>query len=690
VHIENEEIFLRAHNRGACVAAILLVSGVLAIAQVNLIRGADLLRLHSVVDVQLSRDGARLAYTMESYDRPGRPYQQVWIMDLGTRESIRVGSAESSSDNPRWSPDGSKLAYLAAGGDARDLTICSPDGTAQRILAHVLGTNSPQPSAGEALSWSPDGKQIAYVSATEGPEAKNATGDPIVITRYLYKPDWSEGNSRFNDNRRLHIFIVDVDSKHVRQLTSGNTYEHSVDWSPISSEILFVSNHETDPDQFFNYDIFTVNADTGTVKQLVHSASAEYSPRWSPNGKLIAYLGTRRMLTSSETTMEDTHVWVMDADGGNRREVGVAIDNRQDSLAWSWDSNSVYTAVEEKGSVHLYQIALGGGKPVLAVDSQGELNAWSLSKDGKFVFSCSSPSDLAQAYLRTRSRDEKLTEPNTAVLNGKQLGAVEGFTFESYDGQPVEAYLTKPLTIVAGSKYPLILEIHGGPHAQQGPGFNVVGQVYASLGWATLMVNYRGSTGYGQRFADAIARDQDGGEAKDVIYGVKAALGSYAWLDPDRLAIGGVSYGGQLTDWIITQTNMFKAAVPRAGISNLVSFNYMAYYHDYLAVEFGAYPHQENLMDELWQRSALRYVARVHTPVMFLHGENDNDVPIAETEQYYIALKDVGVETVMVRYPREGHDLQEPRHIVDFLDRSAAWYRQHFTPRASVGDAVSQ
>jgi dipeptidyl aminopeptidase/acylaminoacyl peptidase len=306
-----------------------------------------------------------------------------------------------------------------------------------------------------------------------------------------------------------------------------------------------------------------------------------------------------------------------------------------------------------------------------------------MSKDGKTVFSCSAPADLAQAFLRTRSGDEKLIDLNATVLNGKRLATVEAFTFLSYDGQPVEAYLTKPLTVVAGSKCPLILEIHGGPHAQQGPGFNAVGQVYASLGWATLMVNYRGSTGYGQRFADAIARDQDGGEAKDVIYGVKAALGNYDWLDSDRLAIGGVSYGGQLTDWIITQTNIFKAAIPRAGISNLVSFNYMAYYHDYLAVEFGAYPHQENLMDELWQRSALRYVARVHTPVMFMHGENDNDVPIAETEQYYIALKDVGVETVMVRYPREGHDLQEPRHVVDFLDRSAAWYTQHFNSHAS-------
>src|SRR6185312_2822976 len=170
----------------------------------------------------------------------------------------------------------------------------------------------------------------------------------------------------------------------------------------------------------------------------------------------------------------------------------------------------------------------------------------------------------------------------------------------------------------------------------------------------------------------------DGGEGKDVLAGVDAALAKYPWLDANRLGIEGGSYGGQLTDWLITQTNRFKAAVPAAGISNLVSFNYMSYYHDYLAVEFGRYPHEKDLMDTLWARSALRYVSKVKTPVMFIHGENDNDVPIAEAEQYYIALRDVGVPTVMVRYPREGHGLRETGHIADSIDRSIAWYDRWF------------
>ena len=230
----------------------------------------------------------------------------------------------------------------------------------------------------------------------------------------------------------------------------------------------------------------------------------------------------------------------------------------------------------------------------------------------------------------------------------------------------------------------MIVMIHGGPHGQQGPAFNSKAQVFAAQGWAALMVNYRGSTGYGQKLADAIFGDQNGGEAKDVLAGVDAALAKYAWIDRTRLGIEGGSYGGQLTNWIVTQTDRFRAAIPLASISNLVSFNYMAYYHDYLAVEFGSFPHQKGLMDVLWQRSPIRYVQNVKTPVMLLHGENDNDVPIAEAEQFYIALRDAGVDSIMVRYPREGHGIRETKHVVDVIDRSIQRYRRHFTAASTA------
>jgi dipeptidyl aminopeptidase/acylaminoacyl peptidase len=674
-------------------AAGVLVAVLLGInaerANINPLRSTDLYKFQSVVDVRLSPDGDRLAYSVENYDRPGRPYTQVWIMQLANRKLVRLGAANGISSDPRWSPDGSSLAYLANEGDKTGIFVSDREGAQQQFLSQTLGTNSPLPFIGDMISWSPDSKRIAFVSATPGPETGDASGDPIVITRYLYKPNWLEGLSRFNDNRRLHIFVVDVHSKQIRQITTGKTYEHSISWSPISDEILFVSNHGKDPDRVFNYDIFALNATTGTVRQITNTTAVEYIPQWSPDGKLIAYLGTKRSLTSSETTMEDTHVWVMNADGTGRREVGTAVNNRQDSVAWSPDNKSVYTTVEEGGSVHLYQIPLVGGQAAMTIGGRGNVAAWSASNRGPIAYAFYGEHDMGEVFLKSGNKSEQLTNLNTTLIAGKDFAPVEAFTFQSFDGRPVEAFLTKPPGLDSSSKHPMVVEIHGGPHGQQGPEFSFLAQIYAAQGWATLMVNYRGSTGYGQQFADAIFGDQDGGEARDVIYGVQAALGDYGWIDADRLGISGVSYGGQLTDWIITQTSIFKAAIPTAGISNLVSFNYMAYYHDYLAVEFGVYPHQENLMDKLWERSALRYVARVRTPTMLVHGENDNDVPIAEAEQYYIGLKDVGVETVMVRYPREGHGLQEPKHIVDFLDRSIAWFSQHFNIGAQ-GGAVAQ
>src|SRR3954468_13607002 len=281
----------------------------------------DLYALKSVGDVQISPDATRIAYSVQNNDRPGRPYSQVWIMDMATGKAVRLGSDAEAASGPRWSRDGQQIAYFGREESGAGVVVSRADGSGAVLLAPVSGTNHPLPSSGERLAWSPDGKQIAFISATAGPETGNANGDPMVISRYLYKPTASEGLTRFNDNRRLHIFVVDIASKRVRQLTSGDYYEHSIEWSPEGGEILFVSNRESDPDRFFNYDIFTASAGSGDVRRLTNTRNAEYRPIWSPNGKALAYLGTRRSLTSSETTMEDTHVWVMDGMGGNRREL---------------------------------------------------------------------------------------------------------------------------------------------------------------------------------------------------------------------------------------------------------------------------------------------------------------------------------------------------------------------------------
>ena len=395
-------------------------------------------------------------------------------------------------------------------------------------------------------------------------------------------------------------------------------------------------------------------------------------------------LATTRPLTSSETTMEDTHVWVMKADGTARREIGAVIDNRQGPPQWSADGIWVYFTVEQRGDTRLYRLPSAGGAPEVVAPAAGEhgaVGAWSIAKDGSVAFAMTTPGSPGELYVCERgAAPRRLSELNRDLLASRSIAPVQELQITGADGLDLEAFLTLPPNRSAGTTHPLIVAIHGGPHGQQGPAFNIKAQVYASKGWATLMVNYRGSTGYGQKFADAIAKDQNGQEARDVLAGVDAALARHPWLDAGRIGVEGGSYGGQLANWLVTQTGRFKAAISTAGIANLVSFNYTAFYHDYLAVEFGAYPHESNTMDTLWERSPLRYVAKVKTPVLILHGENDSDVPVSEAEQWYIALKDVGVETVMIRYPREGHGLREPRHVIDALDRSIAWYERHFEP----------
>lgn len=627
------------------------------------LQSSDLYKLRGVAEAAISPDGKLVAYTIERNEPKGRAVRRLTILDVASGASRELPDRTSGAV---WSPDGEWLAFNGPEG----LQLAKKDGSGLVTVAKTQGTNSPLQLQGATVAWSPDGRTLAYVSSTPGPETEEVSGDPVVIRRFLYKPDLAEGNSRLNDNRRLHLFLYDVATKQTRQLTSGNHYEHSIAWSPDGTELAFVSNRDEDEDQFFNYDLFAVRVKDGEIRRITATESAEYQPQYSPDGKSILFLGTRRGLTDLETTMEDTHVWTVDVDGSNRREIGKDIDNRQLAANWSADGTQIYFELVERGNTRLLRIPAGGGKAERVVDVEGRVTAYSVSKTGRIAYALATPEDLAQLYVDGK----RLTAPNDVAA-----AKTESFRFLSNDHKyEIEAFLTKPLGMTATSKHPLIVIIHGGPHGQQGSVFTFRNQVYAARGWAVLQVNYRGSIGYGQAFADAVFRDQNGDEAQDVLYGVNAALRRYPWIDRTRLGVEGVSYGGQLSAWLITQTRIFRAAIPTAAIINLVSYNYTTYYNQYEEMEYGYRPHQMDTMDELWKRSPLRYVARAATPTLLMHGENDNDVPISEAEQFYIALKDVGVETVLVRYPREGHGIREPKHVIDWLDRSIAWYEAHF------------
>src|SRR6266849_5409352 len=449
-------------------------SGLLALAPFGGAQGlnrSDLSRLRSVGSVELSPDGRRIAYTVTMRDRPGRPYGQLWIMDVATQKSVRVGGEKDSGGGPLWSPDSKWFAFQGHQGEKGGLFVARPDGSDVTFLASISGTNSPLPGTGNDVTWSPDGKQLAFISSTPGPEAVEATGDPMVITRYLYKPDAGEGMTRFNDNQRLHIFAVDVSTKQVRQLTQGNFDEHSIDWSPDGKEIVFVSNRETNQDEFFNYDIFALKVADNSIRRLTATEYSEYEPLWSPDGKRIVFRGTRRGLTDRETTMEDTHVWVMNADGSDRREIGAVLDNRQGAPRWSADGSAVYFTLQERGSNHLVRLPISGGKPEYVVKDTGGVGGWSVGKDGALTYGFASPQDASELYLRAgNGAPRKLTDLNAQLFAGKQIAEVESITFTSNDNKfEVEAFLTKPLGMTASSKHPLIVNIHGGPHGQNGP-----------------------------------------------------------------------------------------------------------------------------------------------------------------------------------------------------------------------------
>jgi dipeptidyl aminopeptidase/acylaminoacyl peptidase len=629
-------------------------------------------------DVQLSPDGSRIAYIVRSMDRAtNRNRSEIWLTGTAGDVSKRLTPADADDTSPRWSPDGTAIATLSSDAAKPAVVVTRVDDGSRRVVAHFASSSDPlaYQGVGEQIAWSPDGRRLAYLSADPGPEP--AGDDPYVITRLAYK-SWTG----MNDNRRWHIHVVTIADMADLQVTKGDRQEHSISWSPNGEEIAFVSNHEADPDRVHNYDIFAVNVSDGRVRPITTTPGSEYSPRWSPDGRSIAYVGGTRALTTRESNAEDTHVWVVPAGGGAGRALAPSLDRRASAVQWAPDSSSVYFIVEDHGSRSLYRVGVDGTALQAVVKDPGNVASFAAGTSGRLAYELASPKAPAEVFFRTGAEPARQMTRLNEWLSGRDVSAVEPFEFASFDGTRVQGFVTPPASRESGRRTPAILMIHGGPHGQQGPAFNLPAQVYASQGYAVVMVNYRGSTGYGQKFSDGTINDQDGSEAKDVLAGLDDVLKTHMYIDSARLGIEGGSYGGQLTNWIITQTPRFKAAIASRSISNLVSLAYTHWTADYMQVEYQGYPWQRDIAARLWERSPIAHVANVKTPTMFIHGELDQDVNIVEAEQMYNALKQLGIETVFLRYPREGHGNREPGHIVDALTRSLDWYARLLNGKA--------
>lgn len=681
---------------------------------------ADILCIANVNDAQISPNGDWIAYTVGTNDAD-QNVSTLWLVLVRMGERIFNVAPTSrqpeqrrnwdlirtsgrpllppgwNATNPRWSPDGKSIAFLATHDGQHGIWVSGPERRIPRLIATVRDTNFFITYAGESFVWSPDSRMLAYISASEEPDRDLSDGlgkndDPRVIDRIQYK-----SRTSFSDRLRTHVWLAEVEAPQPRQLTSGPFYDHALSFSPSGDEIAFLSNHESDPDANNNSDIFATNLQ-GQVRQITSTAGCEYEPTWSPDGKWIAYTATRRELTTIDSVAEDTHIWVTDAAGTNRREVAAQLDRRARSPRWSRDGKTVFFLAGNRGLIRIHSIVLSCSGPnclgtfpatpePLVKDERGDyvrpgfpnlfqIGNFSVTVTANpvFAFTATDPTHPAEVWAGFSNRNEtivRLSGHNDAAASFELVEA-ESMDFHSLDGASVQGWLMKPVGWREDRKYPMILSIHGGPHGMFGFAFNPTFQVYAARGYAVLYLNPRGSTGYGQKFSDGTINEWGGGDYRDLMAGVDEALRRYTWIDAGRIGVTGGSYGGFMTNWIITQTPRFKAAVSVASVSNLVSFYSTSLYQDLIHAEFGGFPWDN--YDQLWQWSPLRYVRQAQTPTMFIHGEQDNDVHITQAEEMYMALRRRGVETVLIRYPREGHGLREPRHRVDSLERTLAWF----------------
>ena len=705
---------------------------------------ADILRVANVTDAQIAPNGQWVVYTVSGVDddknvstlwlarvgpeafvvTPSQPLQRRTVPYVDwpdTRSAPRpLLSSGWNASTPRWSPDGSSIAFLSQREDQDGLWVVKLDKPeAPRFIAAIQSTNFFITYAGEPFSWSPDSRRIAYISAkaetTEIPTVSSSrrTDDPRVIDRIQYK-----SRTSLSDNKRTHVWLVEVERPNPQQLTSGPFYDHAVNFSPRGDEIAFLSNHESDPDANNNSDIFAVDF-SGQTRQITLTKGCEYDPVWSPDGKQIAYIATKREVTTIDSVAEDTHLWVISAAGGGGRELATDQDRRVRDPQWSSDGNSIFYLAGDRGYTTIFKTSASGGRvsrfSLYVIDDQ-LAGGFDLG-ESKFRTESGSPLAVAQPFQITsfsfaqRSQTvtrsggaevafpmaltlgsalrpaevwfgigglvpmRRLSAHNDSFVRSLRLVPPEEINYASFDGTQIQGWLMRPPACSNERKCPLILSVHGGPHGMYSWSFNATFQAYAARGYGVLYLNPRGSSGYGQKFSDGTLNEWGGGDYRDLMLGVDEALKRNSWIDSDRLAVTGGSYGGFMTNWIIAQTPRFRGAVAAASVSTLISFYATSLYQDLIHAEFGGFPWDN--FDLLWRWSPLRYVNQVQTPTLFIHGENDNDVHITQAEEMYMALKRRGVDTVLVRYPREGHGLREPRHRVDALERTLAWFDRY-------------
>lgn len=632
----------------------------------------DLCKIRKVGTALLSPAGDDLVYHVSVADTVQNDYNDLIILlsaDRTTKTVLGSGAAHT------WSPDGTELLYETGNGELHIYTVQTATSRflAQRressfFLNHLALKN---------CIWSPDGQHIAYVSA-EIPVSEEHNDTIRVIDDLLYKSKGGRGRPVYADHACTHVYLVPAAGGPPVLLTSGPYNEHSITWAPDSRRIAFISNRASQPDDIQQSDIWTVDIQTQKITRLTRHTGMTYQPTWSPDGSHIAFLAVSGHFGTNDSTAEDTHIGLISADGSNFRYLTKSFDRRIEHARWHPSGKYICFTAGDRGDTSIYRVAVDNTEITRIQGGTGCISEFCLNAFGEDMVFIKSDTNRPAEIFQTSSQGtviEQITQENTAWTDRKTLQQARTFWFQSFDNLSVQAWLMPPVGFTETQKYPLILVIHGGPHNMFGHDFDERMHLLSEAGYAVLYINPRGSHGYGQTFSNGTIMNWGGGDYQDLMAGVDFALKENPWLDAERLGVTGQSYGGYMTNWIITQTSRFRAAVSDGGISNLVSFAGTSLYHSLMESEFGGRAYDR--FDLLWQWSPLRNAGRASTPTLFLHGETDNEVPFSQAEEMYVALKKQGVNTVLVQYKGEGHGWRpelSPRSKADLNERMIRWF----------------
>lgn len=664
----------------------------------------DYFQIQTVHEPQLSPDAQWVAYTVDKSSlRTDKNESRIWMISASGGEPLAMTAEGVSSSHPRWSPDGKFLAFLSErkGGQTQVWLLNRQGGEAQQL------TDTPQDV--EDFAWAPDGRRMVLVLKDPTPEelddakeksraAQSSTASdsdsddkkpkskrPWVIDRLQFKAD----EIGYLDRRRTHLYVFDISKKSLTQVTSGDFDDSEPAWSPDSKLLAFTSNRSAgDPDLNYNTDIWVVPADVNNPNNSAHltqvttNPGIDMSPAWSPDGKSIAYV---TMLDPKLFDYATHHLAISPATGGPAKVLTLSLDRMVTNPHFSSDGKFIYFVADNDGAMVLKTIHLesGGIADAAAVPNMTSaqysgartVNGYSISSGpvNSVVAQIATIDRPDELFIIEGKQYKQLTHVNDALFAQLKLSHGEYVHFKSKDGTPVSGYLYKPLNYTAGQKYPTLLIPHGGPVWAYYAEFSHLAQLYAANGYAVLFPNPRGSSGYGQDYAKAIFADWGNKDFQDDMAMVDYAI-EQGIADPDKLGVGGWSYGGISTDFIITQTTRFKAAISGAGAAEFSSlYGHDQYQKDYEA-ELGL-PWENQAA---WAKvSPFRNVAKATTPTLFMGGNIDWNVPILGGEQMYQALKRLGRTTELVVYPDEYHEFSLPSHIKDRLERDLAWYA-HF------------